>query len=171
MSLIRGRGERDEVEVEGGFTLHGKTNAKYNGGPWTIQGQKATKSDECGDCGAGQQCLHVTGNKVASYTAAVTIVMPPMPSGLNACEQKIVKDFLKNVLLPHEKEHEKRFKTYNGTTRVPVDVTGCGQDGVKSAIDAIHDPEAQQREDAANALSAAIDPFTVTVDTSECESS
>jgi hypothetical protein len=171
LPTLRGRGERDTVEMEGGFTLHGQTNAKYNGGPWTVQSQKVTTSDECGECGPGVKCLHVTGAKVATYKVDVSISMPSMPGGLNKCEQKAVTDFLKNVLLPHEQDHRKRFKTYEGTTKVPIDVTGCGKAGVAAEIDAIHNPEAQQREAAANALSGAIDPFTVQVDTSACDES
>jgi hypothetical protein len=171
LPTLRGRGERDTVEMEGGFSLHGQTNAKYNGGPWTVQSQKVTTSDECGECGPGVKCLHVTGAKVATYKVDVSISMPSMPGGLNKCEQKAVTDFLKNVLLPHEQDHRKRFKTYEGTTKVPIDVTGCGKAGVAAEIDAIHNPEAQQREAAANALSGAIDPFTVQVDTSACDES
>lgn len=167
---LRGRGEPAEVEVEGGcdgLSLHGQTNATFNGGSWSVAGQKVTTSSACGDCGS-QQCLHMTGTLVASYSASVTITMPGVPGGLTPCEAAKVRTFLRTVLLPHEKDHERRFKTYNGTTRNPLDLTGCGMDDLRSQIAAVQAAEDGPRQAAANALSAAIDPFVRTVDCSDC---
>jgi hypothetical protein len=162
-------GTPKEVSVEGGcngLSLHGQTNASFDGGTGKVANQVVSKGT-C-DCGKGNQCFHVTGTLVTKYSVSVTITMPPMPSGLTACEQGKVQDFLKNVLTPHEQDHKTRFMTYNGETRNPVDVTGCSQEDVQSKVQAIQDAEEAPRQAAARALSAAIDPFMRTVDCSDC---
>src|SRR5215469_8598249 len=123
MARLRVSGDPTEVDVEGGcdgLSLHGQANATFDGGRGSVSGQKVTTSTACGDCG-GQPCLHMTGTLVTKYSVSVAITMPGVPDGLTACERRSVRAFLTNVLLPHEKDHERRFKTYNGTTRNPVD--------------------------------------------------
>jgi hypothetical protein len=170
---LTGRGEPVEVEVEGGcdgLSLHGQTNATFNGGRFRVSGQRVTTSAACGECPPGARCLHLTGTLVSDYSAAVTITMPPVPGGLSRCEAARVRAFLTNVLLPHEREHRRRFKTYDGRTRNPLDLTGCGMDDLQSQVAAIHAAEDGPRQAAANALSGAIDPFVRIVDCSDCES-
>jgi hypothetical protein len=163
-------GTPKEVSVEGGcngLSLHGQTDANFDGGTGKVANQVVSKGT-C-DCGEGGKCFHVTGTLVTKYSVSVTITMPPMPSGLTACEQGKVQDFLKNVLTPHEQDHKTRFMTYNGQTRNPVDVTGCSQEDVQSKVQAIQDAEEAPRQAKARALSAAIDPFVRTVDCSDCK--
>lgn len=172
MSRLTFRGDSTEVDVEGGcdgLSLHGQANATYNGGRAQVAGQKVTTSSACGDCGE-QQCLHLTGTLVTNYAVSVAITMPPMPDGLTPCEQGKVRTFLRTVLLPHEKDHQARFKTYNGQTKNPVDITGCGRDDLQAQITALVTNEDAQRQANANALSAAIDPFVATIDCSDCDS-
>ena len=169
---LRGRGEPAEVEVEGGcdgLSLHGQTSAAFNGGRWSVAGQRVTTSQACGECPPGARCLHLTGTLVAAYSASVTITMPGVPGGLTPCEAGRVRAFLRDVLLPHEQEHRRRFKTYDGTTRTPLDLTGCGTDDLTRQIAAIQAAEDASRQAAANALSAAIDPFVRVVDCSDCD--
>jgi hypothetical protein len=171
MDQLTVEGEPDDVEMEGGcdgLALHGQANATYDGGRGHVTNQKVTTSNACTAC-SDQPCLHVTGTLATTYSASVTITMPPMPDGLSPCEQGKVREFLTNVLLPHEKEHERRFKTYNGTTQNPIDVTGCGRADIQAQITAIQTSEDQQRQTGANALSGAIDPFTDTIDCSDCD--
>ena len=61
-----------------------------------------------------------------------------------------------------------RLATYDGTTRNPLDLTGCGMADLTSQIAAIQAAEDSSRQAAANALSAAIDPFVRVVDCSDC---
>lgn len=169
---LTGQGEPAEVQVEGGcdgLSLHGRTNATFNGGRWSVAGQRVTTSTSCGECPPGARCLHLTGTLVTTYSTAVTISMPGVPSGLTACEAARVRAFLTNVLRPHEQDHERRFRTYDGTTRNPLDLTGCGQADLNSQISAIQAAEDSQRQASANALSAAIDPFVRVVDCSDCD--
>ena len=172
MSRLTVRGDSTEVDVEGGcdgLSLHGQANATYNGGRAQVAGQKVTTSSACGDCG-DQQCLHLTGTLVTNYAVSVAIAMPPMPDGLTPCEQGKVRTFLRTVLLPHEQDHETRFKTYNGQTKNPVDITGCGRDDLQAQITALVTNEDAQRQASANVLSAALDPFVATIDCSDCDS-
>ena len=143
-----------------GVSVHGDTQANYNGGVTSIVGQKAKKSEDCGGCPPGQTCVHVTGTRVSNYNAAVTIKMPSVPSGLSACEAAAVRKFINTTLRAHELDHKKRFETYNGTTRVPFDLTGCGMGSITEQLNDIHMAEADERKDAAEAKSAEIDPFT-----------
>lgn len=171
---LTGQGDPGEFEVEGGcdgLVLHGQANASYNGGAWSVAGQRVTSTTPCDTCPPGTQCLHLTGTLVSNYRASVTITMPSVPAGLTACEATKVRAFLRDVLAPHEREHERRFKTYDGQTRNPLDLTGCGMDDLRSQIAAIHAAEDGPRQAAANAFSGAIDPFTQMVDCSDCDSS
>jgi hypothetical protein len=171
MPQIVGQGEPAEVSVEGGcdgLSLHGTTNATFDGGRFSVANQIVKPGTGC-TCPEGVPCLHVTGTLVTTYSASVTINMPPVPSGLTACERAHVQSFLQNVLLPHELDHKRRFLTYNGQTRNPIDITDCGQDAIASRVSAIQSAENSARQAAANALSAAIDPFVRPIDCSDCE--
>ena len=157
--------------VEGGcdnLHLHGKTDAAFDGGVGHVENQVATPVKDCG-CEKGVQCFRVTGTLVTDYSVSVTINMPPVPSGLTKCEQGKVQAWLDNVLTPHEEDHRKRFMTYNGQTRNPVNVTGCGEDDVKKKVQAITDAEEPPRQAKAKALSEAIDPFVRIIDCSDCD--
>jgi hypothetical protein len=39
--------------------------------------------------------------------------MSGVPAGLTRCQQRRVREFLRNVLRPHEEDHARRFRTYN----------------------------------------------------------
>ena len=171
MAPIQVAGEPHAFEMEGGCAglhLHGKTDGAFDGGTGSVVNQRVTRGRGC-NCEQGVECFHVTGTLVVNYSVSVTITMPPVPGGLTACERDKVQDFLQHVLLPHEHDHETRLKTYNGQTRHPVDVVGCGQDDVTSKVQAIQDAEEPARRAAAQAKSDAIDPFERTIDCSDCE--
>jgi hypothetical protein len=90
--------------------------------------------------------------------------MPDLPAGLTACQRGRVRAFLRDVLGPHERDHARRFHSYDGVIRHPVDFTGCGRTALQAYLQGIHDAEEAQRQSDANALSAAIDPFDREVD-------
>jgi hypothetical protein len=157
--------------MEGGcdnLHLHGKTDATFDGGVGHVENQVATPVKDCG-CEKGVQCFHVTGTLVTNYSVSVTITMPSVPSGLTKCEQGKAQAWLDNVLRPHEEDHRTRFMTYNGQTKNPVDVTGCGQNDISNKVQAITDAEEPPRQAKAKALSEAIDPFARTFDCSDCD--
>lgn len=165
--LLSGKGPAATSEVEGGLALHGRTTASYNGGSWRIKHARATPTDSC-DCPPPTRCRYLTGNLVSTYAVTVTISMPGVPAGLTPCQQRRVREFLRAVLRPHENDHARRFRTYNGRTVIPLDLTGCGSAELRAHVTAIHDAEAAQRQADADALSAQIDPFTREVDL-DCE--
>jgi hypothetical protein len=157
--------------VHGGgpsVSLHGDTTAEYDGGKskWTPKSMKRGKS--CTDCPADNPCLHAVGTFTVTYRADVTIKMPDMPGGLTNCQQRRVRAFLRDVLGPHEREHARRFHTYDGTTTHPIDFTGCGTSALQQHLQDIHDTEEEKRHSDADALSGAIDPFDRPVDL-DCE--
>lgn len=146
------------------LVLHGDTTANYDGGTshWTPRSMR--RAANCTDCPDDNPCLHAVGTFSVTYKADVDIRMPDMPDGLTPCQQRRVRAFLRDVLGPHEREHARRMHTYNGTTRHPVDFTGCGTEALNEHLQKIHDDEEQQRHDSAEKLSQAIDPFTRPVD-------
>ena len=114
--------------------LHGRTESTPDGGKRAITDLKTSVATSC-SCPVAQKCLEATATAVVTFTTSVTITMPPMPSGLNACERAKVEAFFKNVLRPHEEEHKRRFKTYEGTVRQPIQTRGCGLTEVKNDLD------------------------------------
>ena len=148
--------------------MHGQTDANFDGGTGKMVNQKATPSKTCTDCPEGQ-CMHVTGTLVVTYHVDVTVTMPDVPDGLNACEEAKARQFINTTLREHENEHVRRFKTYNGTKSIPVNITACGQDDATAQVQAMHDADEQKRHSDAQALSDAIDPFTKSIDLSDCQ--
>lgn len=147
--------------------LHGETSGTYDGGTSTVARQRVRRGAGC-ECPAEDPCLRATGTLAITYRVDVHIVMPPMPEGLSTCQQRRVRAFLHDVLGPHERDHARRLHTYDGTTRRPFDVTGCGRAAldteVSSTLQQMHDDEAKDRAAAADKLSSAIDPFERDID-------
>lgn len=147
--------------------LHGETSGNYDGGSSQVLGRRVRRATGC-DCPAEDPCLRATGTLAIAYHVDVTIVMPDMPEGLSACQQRRVRSFLRDVLGPHEREHARRLRTYNGTTSRPFDVRACGRSSldteVQTKLQEMHDDEAADRAAKADALSLAIDPFERDID-------
>jgi hypothetical protein len=163
-TLLTTQPARRTVHGGGNITLHGDTTAAYDGGTSRWSAKSIRRAAGCTDCPADNPCVHAVGTFTITYHADVTIRMPDMPSGLTPCQQRRVQTFLRDVLGPHEREHARRFHTYDGTKVHPVDFTGCGRDELQAKLQQIHDDEETQRHDDADALSAAIDPFNRPID-------
>lgn len=148
----------------GGVNLHGQTTADFDGGTSSWSPRSIRRAADCTDCPAEDPCIRATGTFTIRYHADVTIRMPDMPSGLTACQQRRVHAFLRDVLGPHERDHARRFHTYDGSVRHAIDFTGCGRSALQAHLQDIHDAEEAKRQADANALSAAIDPFVREVD-------
>lgn len=166
-------GSPAEEEGAGGcenLQLHGSTTASFDGGPGAVVvNQKAKVSKSCKPpCDDGTPCVNVTGTLQSTYSASVTITMPSMPSGLTECEQGHVQKFLDKVLKPHEEDHKSRLKSYDGKTKIPINVTACGMDEATKKVEKIHLDEDANRQEAARKQSDKIDPFNKTVDCSDC---
>jgi hypothetical protein len=148
----------------GGVSLHGETTADFDGGRSSWSPRSIRRAADCTDCPADDPCIHATGTFTIRYHADVTIRMPDMPGGLTACQQRRVRAFLKDVLGPHERDHARRFHTYDGVVPHAIDFTGCGRTALQAHLQDIHDAEEAKRQADANARSAAIDPFVREVD-------
>lgn len=163
--LLSTTGEaRRTVHAGGTVSLHGETTADFDGGRSRWAPRAIRRAKDCTDCPADNPCIHAVGSFRITYRADVTIRMPDLPAGLTPCQQRRVRAFLHNVLGPHERDHARRFHTYDGTTVHPIDFTGCGMDALQAQLQQIHDDEDTQRQADANALSAAIDPFNRPID-------
>ncbi len=141
----------------GGLSLHGQTDAKYRSN-WQLANRRVERVEDC-ECPPKQRCTHVTGTLVSRFRADVTIRMPDVPGGLTACQRRRVQAFLRDILLPHEREHRRRFKTYDGVAKTPVDTTGCWPQDIQAELRQTHDDLDVDRQAATNASSAEIDPF------------
>ena len=151
--------------------LHGRTESTPDGGKRALKDLKVTPASGC-TCPEGQKCLNGTATAQITYKTKVTIKMPPMPGGLNACKQGRVRAFFANELGPHEEEHKRRFKTYEGIVKRQIQARGCGLTEVKNDLDSqahvIQDEEHDKRDRAAREKSDAIDPFFRVVDFEGC---
>jgi hypothetical protein len=147
--------------------LHGQAVPHFDGGTTEVLDAKATPKQGC-KCPPKTPCMIGTGTLQVTYSVDVAITMPDMPSGLTPCQRRRVRDFLTDVLEPHEQEHAKRLRTYDGTTTRPFSVTACGRGALDSAVNKklqkMHTDEAAARADAAEKLSKAIDPFNRDID-------
>ncbi len=152
------------VHDGGNVTLHGDTTADFDGGTSQWAPSSVRRANTCVECPEGNPCLHAVGTFSVTYHADVTIRMPDMPDGLTPCQQRRVRSFLRDVLGPHEREHARRFHTYNGTRAHRIDFTGCGREALQAHLQQIHDDEETKRHADADSLSAAIDPFNRPID-------
>jgi hypothetical protein len=147
--------------------LHGETKGNYDGGTSVVGKPKIVRAKGC-DCPDEDPCLRASGTIAVKYHVDVDIRMPPVPDGLNECQERRVRSFLRDVLEPHEQEHARRLRTYNGTTRRAYSITGCGKAGLEiemsTKLQEMHDTEAADRAAKADDLSAAIDPFVRPID-------
>jgi hypothetical protein len=158
-------GQSRRTTLPGGtISLHGDTTADFDGGRSHWAPKSVRRAKACTDCPEDNPCIHAVGTFSIRYHANVTIRMPDMPGGLTPCQQRRVRAFLRDVLGPHEQEHARRFHTYDGTQVHAIDFTGCGRDALQAHLQQIHDSEESQRQSAADALSAAIDPFNRPID-------
>ena len=147
-------------------SLHGTTQGDYDGGASKVSGVRVVPAKGC-DCDDGP-CMKASATLQISYAVDVTIGMPDVPSGLNDCQEKRVRAFLRNVLGPHEREHARRIRTYNGVTTQSLSAKACGRGEAISAAQTrsqeLHEAEAEKRMKTADALSLAIDPFNRKID-------
>jgi hypothetical protein len=151
----------------GSLALHGQTEPFFDGGNAQVRGAQVKRAKGC-DCPQDEPCMTGSGTLEVTYKVDVTITMPDMPGGLSDCQERRVRDFLRKVLGPHEQEHKRLLKTYDGTTSRPFSVKACGRsvldEAVNSKIQQMQTDEHDQRSADAEKKSAAIDPFNKKID-------
>jgi hypothetical protein len=148
-----------------GVSVSGSTTANYSSS-FSSSGKPQLASD-CVGC-TGAECISISGNFVSVFTANPVVSLPPVPSGLNKCEQAAVRNFINTTLNQHELQHVAAFNTYKGTVVTPYNYKGCSAD-LQSYIQNIHDGIETARRTASDDASAALDAnganvFTITCD-------
>jgi hypothetical protein len=166
---VQGTGApRRETAHGGSVRLEGRTDADFGGSSFRTAGVNVARATGCQGC-PDSDCVRATGTLVSTFRVRTSVTLPSVDDfpNLTACQRRRVRDAISNVLAPHEQEHVRAFRTYNGTTRTPFDLTLCRAD-FDSAIREMFDAADQTRQDAARAASAALDPFHFDVDL-DCE--
>lgn len=165
-----GRGSPHHEEVHGATSvrLEGLTEADYDGGSYRTTGERMRPAEACESCG-GSDCVRVTGTLIATYHVTTTVTLPSVDDhpDLTRCQRRRVRDAIDNVLAPHEQQHVRAFRQYNGTTRRRFDLTLC-QGDFDARIQEMFEAEETQRRARAQAASDALDPFHFDVDL-DCE--
>jgi hypothetical protein len=159
---VTGEGETTHATAYS-LTLQGRTDANYRSS-FSTRNVVTSPGAGCDGCSGGD-CVHVRGTLVSTYSVTTTVTLPSVNDfpDLRPCQRQRVRDGISNVLAPHEQQHVSAFRTYNGTTRQPFDMTIC-RGAFDAAMQSLHDAEQSARQAAAQALSDALDPFTFDVD-------
>jgi hypothetical protein len=152
--------KEDMGGCNGVASLHGKTKANY-ANSYTASGGTPEPSTGCTGC-KDADCITISGTVDSVFTANPKISLPSVPGGLSKCEQAAVKDFINTTLAAHEQQHVDAFNTYVGNESTSYTYTGC-KSGLKKYEKSIHDGVEVPRRNAANAASAALDPFNATI--------
>jgi hypothetical protein len=166
---IQGQGQPQHVTAYGQTVrLEGRTDADFDGGSFRTANARVRGATGCEGC-ADDQCVHVTGTLLATYSVTTSVTLPRVSDfpDLTPCQRRRVQDAIDNVLAPHERQHVAAFRTYSGTTSRPFDLRLCRSE-LDGAIRAMFEAEEGARRGAAQAASAALDPFHFDVDLS-CE--
>ena len=148
-----------------GVTVEGFCDANY-GNSMTAPGSSAPAKD-CDGC-ADAECVSNTGTVVSTFTANPVITLPPVPDGLNECEQKAVRKFINTTLKAHEQQHVAAFNTYRGTVKTPYTYKGCAS-GLDAHTADIHANVESARRAASDAKSAALDAGGANIFTIKCD--
>ncbi len=148
------------------ISLEAVTNASYDGGNGRTTSLERTPTTEGLGCTEGD-CWHYTGGYEINYHVTTSVSLPSIPDGLTNCQEERVRNAISNELAPHEQEHVAAFEQYNGSVTLSIDYTGPST-GIEAYVQQLHNADEQARMAAANAASAALDPFHVPVDL-ECE--
>lgn len=166
VSDVSGTGEEIHTTAYS-LTLRGQTDGDFRSS-FRTQNVRTSPGTGCEGCEAGD-CVHVRGTLVSTYIVITTVTLPSVNDfpDLTPCQRRRVQDAITRVLAPHEQQHVRAFRTYNGTTRRPFDLTICRGD-LDGAIQSMHDSEQIARQATAQARSDALDPFNFNVDL-DCE--
>lgn len=157
---ISKKGEDTEDCAES-LDLEGETTAVYNKGAGKPVGEKKAKAKDCEGC--EDDCISVTGSLKVPFTVKTNVTLPTVPADLRPCQKQIVGAAIKNQLAPHEQKHVNAFKTFEGTPLLPINYKGC-EGSYNSYLETLAQDEFDKRKAAADAKSAKLDPFKITLD-------
>lgn len=155
----QGTPHRHTVQGQTSLRLEGRTDADYDGGSYHTTGERLRPTEGCEGC-AGSDCVRVTGTLVATYRVTTTVTLPSADDypDLTPCQRRRVQAAIRGVLAPHEQEHVRAFRQYNGTTRRRFDLTLCRSE-FDTRIRQMFEAEEAARRQAAQSASDDLDPF------------
>jgi hypothetical protein len=164
---VSGTGVETEVSAYS-VTLQGRTDATFSNSFRTRNVRTRRAEGTCENC-TGDDCVRVTGRLQSTFRVTTTVTLPSVNDfpDLTACQRRRVQSGITNVLAPHEQQHVRAFRTYNGVVTTPFDLTICRSD-FDSRIQELHDSVESARRASAQAASDALDPFQFDVDL-DCE--
>ena len=169
VATVQGTGAGGRQSAHGGSVrLEGRTDADFGGSSFRTAGVRVARATGCQGC-PDSGCVRATGTLEATFLVRTSVTLPSVDDypNLTPCQRRRVQDAIAGVLAPHEQQHVQAFRTYNGATSTPFDLTLCRAD-FDSTIRQMFDTADQARQDAARAASAALDPFHFDVDI-QCE--
>ena len=140
----------------------GETKADFDGGVGQTKDLQAIPAKKCSGC-AESDCVTITGTLDVTYTVTTSVMLPDVPEGLTPCQHQRVKDAIDNKIAPHEQQHVEAYQSYNGTSSIPINYTGC-KDGIQAYVQKLTDTDSFARKTSATAKSKLLDPFFVNVD-------
>jgi hypothetical protein len=147
-----------------GLALHGRTDADFIPS-FSTEGGRTRPARGCAECGTDDPCVRATGTLVSTFEVATTVTLPSVDDfpNLTTCQRDRVRNAITNVLAPHEQQHVRAFRTYNGTIRTPFDLKTC-ESNFDGRIESLHNSIEARRRSAAQAQSDTLDPFHFEVD-------
>lgn len=156
-------GEKAEEEpcTAGSVDLTAETSADYTREAGVLINEKKVESKNCPSC--EDDCVDGSGTLSVKFKVATSVALPPVPANLTPCQQARVKAAIDGPLSAHEQQHVRAFKKFEGTALLPIKYHGCGS-GYDTYLEGLAETEYQRRKKAADAGSAALDPFSVPVD-------
>ena len=171
--LIETRGQPVQLEAIGGgsasISLHGTTQANFDGGSGTTTNLRTTPARNCDGC-SDDECVTVSGTFVLTCRANPVINLPRRSeyAHLRPCQIQRVEQWIQQVLLPHEQDHARAFNTYSGVVSEPFSMKICRSQWSPALLDPIHERLENARRQSAQQLSDALDPFHTNIDL-DCE--
>ncbi len=167
---VSGRGEPSQDSARAAnVRLEGLTEADFDGGSFETQNVRVTAAEGCNAGTEDDPCVRARGVLVARYHVVTSVTLPSVNDypELTPCQRARVQNAIDTVLAPHEQQHVRAFRRYNGVTRTPFDVT-LRRSEFDSTIQAMFNKQASARQADAQAASDRLDPFHFDVDL-DCE--
>jgi hypothetical protein len=157
----------DETDHGRVINLRGVTTAAFSNSSnsFASENTRLTRGSGCSGCGDSDPCVNVATTIVSTYSVPISVSLPDLSSmDLNDCERQQAQNWINTVLAPHEQQHVAAFRTYNGTTRRPLNFSACrsaAQGELDSRAQAMLTSEQASRQASAQAASDALDPFNM----------
>jgi hypothetical protein len=159
----------DETDFGRVLHLQGRTTASFSNSSnsFASENTSLTRGSGCSGCGDSDPCVNVSTTIVCTYSVPISVSLPDLSTmDLTDCERQQAQNWIDTVLSPHEQQHVAAFRTYNGTTRRPLNFSACrsaAQTELDTRAQAMMTSEQVTRQASAQAASDALDnpPFNM----------